>query len=63
MEALLWLVLFQAPLGAFDIVYHHEVTERLTWKASAARELRLHAWRNGFYVLIFLSFGWLAWEG
>ena len=63
MEALLWLLLFQAPLGAFDIVYHHELTERLTWRPGAARELRLHGLRNGLYVIIFLSFGWFAWQG
>lgn len=63
MDALLWLLLFQAPLGAFDIVYHHEITERLTWRPGAARELRLHGLRNGLYVVIFFSFGWLAWQG
>ena len=63
METLLYLFLLQAPLGAFDIVYHHEVTERLTWRPSAAKELRLHGLRNGLYVVIFLTLGWFAWQG
>lgn len=63
MELVLYLFLVQAPLGAFDIVYHHEVTERLTWRRDAVKELRLHAARNLFYVAIFFSLAWIEWRG
>ncbi|MDJ0942988.1 MAG: TIGR01777 family oxidoreductase [Kiloniellales bacterium] len=63
MELVLYLFLVQAPLGAFDIVYHHEITERLTWRRAAVAELRLHAARNLFYVVIFFSLAWIEWRG
>ena len=63
MELVLYLFLVQAPLGAFDIVYHHEITERLTWRRGAVKELRLHAARNLFYVVIFFSLAWIEWRG
>ena len=32
---LLWtLIVFQLAMGLFDIVYHHELTERLAWRPS-----------------------------
>lgn len=63
MEPLLWLLVFQGLLGAFDLVYHHEITEKLTWKPAAAREMWLHALRNGLYALIFISLGFTEWHG
>lgn len=58
-DALLWtLVVLQVALGAFDTLYHHEMTERLPWRTSQAKELRLHAVRNGFYAVIFLVLAW-----
>ncbi|MDX2287590.1 MAG: TIGR01777 family oxidoreductase [Hyphomicrobiaceae bacterium] len=64
---LLWgLVALQIAMGGFDVIVHHELTERLAWKANAGRELRLHAWRNVFYAVLFAVFaftaptGWLA---
>lgn len=63
METLLIIFAIQGLLGAFDTIYHHELTERLPWKKSAAKELKLHGVRNFFYSIIFLSLGWLAWHG
>lgn len=67
-DNLLWsLIALQIAMGAFDTLYHHELTERLAWRPSQARELRLHAVRNLFYAVIFLTLGWseprgvLAW--
>jgi len=32
---LFWtLILMQMAMGAFDTIYHHELTERLAWRAS-----------------------------
>lgn len=52
------LVIGQLALGAFDTLYHHEFMERLAWRASAAKELKLHAVRNGFYAVLFLLAAW-----
>lgn len=57
-ELLAVLVILQIAMGAFDTLYHHELTERLAWHASARKELRLHAVRNGFYALLFLLAAW-----
>jgi len=58
-DTLLWsLVTLQIAMGAFDTLYHHEMTERLAWRGSQRQELRLHAVRNGFYALIFLLLAW-----
>ena len=55
----LWtLVYLQIAMGAFDTLYHHELTERLAWRPNAGRELALHAVRNAFYAAIFLTLAW-----
>ncbi len=55
----LWILVYlQIAMGAFDTLYHHELTERLAWRPNAAKELRLHAVRNGFYGAIFLTLAW-----
>ncbi len=64
MTSLLWTLIFlQIAMGAFDTLFHHEFTERLAWRKSQAKELKLHAIRNGFYGLIFAGFGWLEFHG
>jgi uncharacterized protein len=67
-STLLWtLISLQIAMGAFDTLYHHEFTERLAWRPSQGRELKLHAVRNFFYAFIFITLGWfevyggLAW--
>lgn len=58
-DPILWtLIALQIAMGAFDTLFHHELTERLAWRPSQATELRLHAVRNGFYAIIFLTLGW-----
>jgi uncharacterized protein len=64
MTPLLWsLIAIQIALGAFDTLYHHELTERLAWRASQRHELQLHSIRNAFYVVLFLVLGWLEVHG
>ncbi len=63
METLLIIFAVQGLLGAFDTIYHHELTQRLPWRQTAARELKLHGVRNFFYSIIFLSLAWVAWNG
>lgn len=56
---LLWvLIALQMAMGLFDTVFHHELTERLAWRPSQAKELKLHAIRNWFYALLFAMLGW-----
>ena len=55
MSDLLWvLIALQIAMGAFDTLYHHELTERLAWRPTQRHELKLHAVRNGLYSLLFL---------
>ena len=54
----LWsLICVQLALGLFDIVYHHEMTERLAWRPSQLQELKLHGARNLAYAVLFLTLG------
>jgi hypothetical protein len=56
---LFWiLILTQIAMGAFDTIYHHELTERLPWRTSQAFELILHATRNLLYAVVFIMIGW-----
>lgn len=57
------LVVLQIAMGGFDILYHHELTERLSWKPSQRRELLLHAARNLIYAVVFAILGWSKPQG
>jgi len=64
MTPLLWsLIAIQIVMGAFDTLYHHELTERLAWRASQRHELQLHSIRNAFYLVLFLVLGWFEVHG
>ena len=63
MELLLWYAVVQGLLGAFDMFYHHEFKEKLPWRKTASKEMILHGIRNFFYSIIFISLGWIAWQG
>ena len=59
MTETLWvLIAAQIAMGGFDTLFHHEGTERLAWRPSQHRELRLHGVRNLAYGLIFAILGW-----
>lgn len=59
MTDLVWTLVFvQVALGAFDTLYHHELTERLAWRPSQGLELRLHGVRNLAYGVLFMTLGW-----
>jgi len=64
MTDLLWiLITLQIAMGAFDTLFHHELTERLAWRPSQKRELRLHGVRNLIYAVLFLQIGWTEPKG
>ena len=63
-SSLLWgLIILQMAMGAFDIAYHHELTERLAWRPAQRRELALHGVRNLLYAVLFVIFGWFEPRG
>jgi uncharacterized protein len=57
------LIITQALLGAVDNLWHHEITERLPAKRSAAVELVLHSARELIYAFVFVGLAWLRWQG
>jgi uncharacterized protein (TIGR01777 family) len=64
MSTMLWtLIAIQIAMGAFDTLYHHEMTERLAWRPSQHRELQLHAVRNMLYAALFVAVGWSELHG
>ncbi|MCU1328564.1 MAG: hypothetical protein JWN34_3934 [Bryobacterales bacterium] len=64
MKTALWLLAIQGVLGAFDTLYYHEWRARLPARGLlAAAELKLHAYRDFLYAVLFGSLPWLAWQG
>jgi uncharacterized protein (TIGR01777 family) len=64
MTLLLWiLIIIQIAMGTFDMIYHHELTERLAWRPSQRHELQLHGIRNLLYAVLFLVLGGLEVHG
>lgn len=67
MTLTLWIfIAVQIALGGLDTLYHHEITERLAWRESQAKKLKLHAIRNAVYGFVFIILaifqpgGWIA---
>jgi hypothetical protein len=63
MTLLFTLLSFQALLGAFDNLWHHELQAALPRRAGARRELALHAAREAIYAVIFIGLAWTEWHG
>lgn len=59
----LQLMAFQGCLGAFDTLYHHELTEALPGRATAGRELTIHAVRALIYSALFIGLAGWAFHG
>ncbi|WP_332853247.1 TIGR01777 family oxidoreductase [Duganella sp. S19_KUP01_CR8] len=59
----LQLMAFQGCLGAFDTLYHHELTEALPGRATARRELAIHAVRAMIYSALFVGLAAWAFHG
>ncbi len=57
------LMAAQGCLGAFDTLYHHELTEALAQHKTARRELAIHAVRALIYSLLFIGLSAWAWHG
>lgn len=63
MDLLLTLLLLQALMGAFDTIYHHELTAALPAQPSAQHELKVHALRSLLYGVIFAGLAWFTFGG
>ena len=64
MAPVLWLLLVQGSIGAFDTLYYHEWRARLVAHAPrTAPELRLHALRDFLYAILFCTLPWFDWNG
>jgi len=64
MTAVLWLLLIQGIIGAFDTVYYHEWRAQLPARVpSAVPELRVHAARDFLYAVLFGTLPLIAWQG
>lgn len=59
----LQLMAAQGCLGAFDTLYHHELTEALPQKPGARLELSIHATRALIYALLFIGLAYWEWHG
>jgi hypothetical protein len=62
-ETALILLAVQGALGAWDTLYYHEWRLRLPSQPHAGTELLLHATRDFLYAVLFVSIGWVAWNG
>ncbi|MES2068823.1 MAG: TIGR01777 family oxidoreductase [Pseudomonadota bacterium] len=59
----LQLMAAQGILGAFDTLYHHELTEALPNRSTARLELSIHAVRALIYSILFIGLSAWRWEG
>lgn len=59
----LQLMVVQGVMGAFDTLYHHELTETLAQRTSAKKELSIHALRAIIYSLLFIGLSSWVWQG
>jgi uncharacterized protein (TIGR01777 family) len=59
----LQLMAAQGCLGAFDTLYHHELTEALPGRDSARRELSIHAARALIYSALFIGLSSWVFQG
>lgn len=57
------LLIVQGLMGAFDTLYHHELTVALPHRHSARLELSIHAVRALFYGILFAGMAHLAFHG
>lgn len=63
MEIILYILIFQGILGGFDVMWNHEIQEKLPSTSSAALEQKIHGVRELLYAVIFLGLAWYSWNG
>lgn len=63
MKTVIILLLLQGCFGAFDTIWFHEYKLRLPHSPTAQKELRLHAYRDFIYAVVFGSLAWTTYNG
>ena len=63
LDILFVVLAVQILLGAFDNLWHHEITEALPGRVSARTEIGLHAARELIYAGAFIVFAWIQPHG
>ena len=63
MTIVLYLLIFQAILGGFDVLWNHEYREKLAQQPSAALEQKIHGVRELLYALVFFGLAGFEWHG
>ena len=64
MDVVLWLLVIQGALGAFDTVFYHEWRAHLPGGCpGTSLELKLHAARDLIYFIVFATLPYYAWHG
>ncbi len=63
MMPVIWLLIVQGALGAFDTLWYHEWKVALHSRPGARRELVLHSLRNFCYAALYGMLAWREWHG
>ncbi|MEC5159024.1 MULTISPECIES: hypothetical protein [unclassified Janthinobacterium] len=60
---MLYFLILHGLIGAFDVLWNHELKERLPSQAWAAREQGLHCARESLFAALFIGLAWWQWHG
>ena len=60
---MLYFLILHGLIGAFDVLWNHELKERLPSQAWAAGEQRLHCARELLFATLFIGLAWWQWHG
>lgn len=63
MDMVLTLLVLHGLLGGLDVLFNHELAERLPHRPGAALEEALHAAREALFAALFLGLAWFEWRG
>ena len=63
MKIVIYVLIFQALLGGFDVIWNHEWKENLPGKLTARLEQKIHGLRELLYAVIFVGLAWYSWHG
>jgi hypothetical protein len=63
MKAILYLLIWQGAVGAFDALWNHEWKENLPNRTSAVTEQFIHGARELLLACLFIGLAWFEWRG
>jgi hypothetical protein len=63
METVLYLLIWQGAVGAFDALWNHEWKENLPNKSTAVMEQYIHGAREFLLACLFIGLAWFEWRG